>query len=128
MATSRTAALPRTSCACTHQSHERFKASTKAWRAAVFVGYQTGHPSTDLYEIRLCPAPGCGSSMARAVVVVSLRYVRMPRRAVATVARGRFLDAQAKVLPKRSGVEGAAIKGARGSQGGSIQFRAQEAA
>lgn len=78
--------------ACTERFHERLKASTKAWREMALTGFMTGHPSTDLYELRSCGR--CGSTLARAVKIVKLQYVRMPRIAVATAprraARARF--------------------------------------
>ena len=66
---------------CPQLSHDRLKASTKAWLQAPFVGYQTGFPSTDLYEVRLCPR--CRTSLNRPMRIVSMRYVRIPRPAVA---------------------------------------------
>lgn len=86
MATASTALAVKDDVPCCAQPvHDRLKASTKAWLTATKVGFQTGYPSTDLYEVRLCPK--CGSSMLRAVRIVSMRYVRMPRQAVARPRR-----------------------------------------
>lgn len=78
-------AIPNEVPCCPVAVHDRLKASTKGWLGCHFVGYQTGHPSTDLYEVRLCPT--CGSSMLRALRIVTMRYVRMPRPAAARLVR-----------------------------------------
>lgn len=79
--------------ACTELFHERLKASTKAWREMALTGFMTGHPSTDLYELRSCSR--CGSTLARAVKIVKLKYVRMPRLAVPRTGSRRAAAASA---------------------------------
>ena len=62
---------------CSQRVHARLKADTEAWKALPFKGYQTGFPATQLYEMRLCSR--CGSALVRAVKVIEVKYVRMPR-------------------------------------------------
>lgn len=80
------AAAPPPPVSCTERFHERLKASTKAWQEMPLRGFQPGFQAMDLYELRNCVR--CGSTLARAVKIVKLQYVRMPRMAVATARRG----------------------------------------
>lgn len=76
-----------TQTGCSQRAHDRLKADTAAWLALPFKGYQTGWPATNLYEMRLCSR--CGSSLLRAVQVVEVKYVRMPRMTLRQPAPAR---------------------------------------
>lgn len=66
---------------CTEAEHESRKARPSRWKEALFVGYQSdGLPNGCSYELRNCPR--CGSTLARRVEVLRVRYVRCPRPAV----------------------------------------------
>lgn len=67
------AATPPPPAACTERFHERLKASVKTWQEMPLRGFQPGFKATDLYELRNCVS--CGSTLARAVKIVKLKYV-----------------------------------------------------